>query len=232
MGVEMPTTTCAPSSRLAHPQAHKNRNGSTMRFIKAGLLCLLLCLGGLLLAGCASAATGTTAARVTPTASPTVRPEESVTVMVTVEQQGSVAAHNVHLLVTILVTNHTTRDIIISIPFCNSPNPPVIIEVVDTTGKTIWETNLWNGMCPLMKPRDAVRLAPNATQRWVITNDLSHGSVQYGNAPPGPPPLVANETFTVRATLLQWHQGSVEDIGNPSVPQGQDVVGGATIVPR
>jgi hypothetical protein len=172
-------------------------------------------------------------ATVAPTATPT--PPPAVTVAVTVEQQGTVAARNVHLLATVAVTNHTDSAINITIPSCVSPIPPILIEVVDTTGKTIWETNIFLGAsCPYIPPRDLFLLPAGATHRWSIPNDLSHNSVefQYVNPPPGPPPLVANASYTVRATLLQWHQGSVADIGNPNVPQGGDVVGEAVVVLR
>ena len=205
-------------------------------FLPVVLVALLVAIVSALV-GCAPATSGASrtgahkaTATTAPTATPTPPPE--VTVAVMVEQQGMVAAQDVHLLVTVAATNRTNSAIGISIPFCNSPVPPVIIEVVNAESMKIWQTHLFGGSCPFISPRDAVSLAPGETHRWTIENDLSHGSVEYGDPPSGPPPLVANASYTVRATLLQWHQGSVEDIGNPNVLQGQDVVGEAVVVLR
>jgi hypothetical protein len=208
----------------------------TLPFLPAALVALLVAISSVLV-DCALSTSGpsgtgatATTAPTAPTATPT--PPPAVTVVVTVEQQGTVAAQDLHLVVTVAVTNHTNSAIRISIPFCNSPVPPVIIEVVNAESKTIWQTHLFGGSCPFISPRDAASLAPGETHRWTIENDLSHGSVEYGDPPSGPPPLVANASYTVRATVLQWHQGSVEDIGNPNVLQGQDVVGEAVVVLR
>ena len=212
--------------------------GCTMKlpFLPIMLVALLATLS-CALAGCVLSTPGTGAPRATATSAPTATPTPppAVTVAVTVEQQGTVAARNVHLLATVAVTNHTDRAINITIPDSCSPNPPILIEVVDTTGKTIWETNIFLGAsCPYIPPRDLFLLPPGATHSWSIPNDLSHNSVefQYVNLPPGPPPLVANGSYTVRAALLYWHQGSVADIGNPNILQGGHVVGEAVVVLR
>ena len=63
-------------------------------------------------------------------------------------------------------------------------------------------------------------------------NDLSHASAEFGRSPPGPPMLAAGATYTVKATLLQWHVGGVDDLSKPGVIQGQDVIGESTIVLR
>ena len=206
-------------------------------FLPVVLVALLASISSAL-AGCAlslpgASSTGNGQATATSAPSATPTPPPAVTVAVTVEQQGMVAAQNVQLLVTVAVTNHTNGAMGISFPYCNSPDPPILIDVLNGKGTTIWQTHLFEGPCPpLIHPIDVAQLAPGQTHRWTIANDLSHGSVQYGNPPPGPPPLVANASYTVRATLLQWHQGSVEDIGNPNVVQGQDVVGEAVVVLR
>ena len=205
-------------------------------FLPVVLVALLAAIS-LALAGCALSTPGTGAPRATATPAPTVTPTPppAVTVAVTVEQQGTVAARNVHLLATVAVTNHTDRAINITIPNCLSPNPPILIEVVDTTGKTIWETNVRLGAsCLDIPPRDLLQLPAGATHSWDIPNDLSHNSVefQYVNLPPGPPPLIANGSYTIRATLLYWHQGSVADIGAPNVLQGGHVVGEAVVILR
>ena len=204
------------------------------------MLVALLAVISCALASCALStpgASGTGSGQATATSAPSATPTSppAVTAAVTVEQQGTVAARNVHLLATVAVTNHTDRAINITIPSCVSPIPPILIEVVDTAGKTIWETNIRLGAsCPYIPPRDLFLLPAGATHSWSIPNDLSHNSVefQYVNPPPGPPPLVANGSYTVRATLLYWHQGSVADIGNPNVLQGGHVVGEAVVALR
>ena len=218
-------------------RARVAQHGAMRRTFLPVVMVALLATLSCALAGCALSTPGTGALRATATVAPTATPTPppAVTVAVTVEQQGTVAARNVHLLATVAVTNHTSRAINITIPDSCSPNPPILIEVVDTTGKTIWETNIFLGAsCPYIPPRDLLQLPAGATHSWDIPNDLSHNSVefQYVNLPPGPPPLVANGSYTIRATLLYWHQGSVADIGAPNVLQGGHVVGEAVVVLR
>lgn len=155
-----------------------------------------------------------------------------VTVAVTVAQQGTVVQQNVKLLATVTITNHANVLVGITDPTCNSPYPPVLIEVDDSAGRPVWQTHLWDGSCPLVPPRDLLSLLPGASQIWTITNDLSRASVEVGISPPGPPMLAPGATYTVKATLLQWHEGSVDDLGKSGVIQGQDVIGETTIVLR
>jgi hypothetical protein len=209
-------------------------NHQRLPFLPVALSALLMAIASAL-TGCTLSmpglsGTGAPEATAAPIATPP--PPPKVTVAVIVEQEGTVAAHNVQLLVTVAVTNQTTAPISITGTSCNSPNPPILIDVLNTEEKIIWQTHLFDGPCPHVQPIDVAHLAPHAIQRWTIANDLSHNSIQYGNAPPGPPPLVANASYTVRATLEKWHQGSVEDIGNPNVVQGQDVTGDAVVVLR
>ena len=229
------------SQRTTSQQSVRTRSapssGMRLSFLPMTLVALLVALS-CALASCALSTPGasvTGAPRATVTVAPTATPTSppAVTVAVTVEQQGTVASHDVHLLAMVAVTNHTNGAIGISFPYCNSPDPPILIDVLNGEGTTVWQTHLFEGPCPpLIHPIDVAQLALGQTRRWTIANDLSHGSVQYGNPPPGPPPLVADASYTVRATLLQWHQRSVEDIGNPNVLQGQDVVGEAVVVLR
>lgn len=232
MGTEMLTQTCPPVPPCPAYTLARQSNFKLLHHSRVGLLLLLPCLIVLGLLGCAPSVHRQAANTLTPSPSATAHPMEPVTVVVAVEQEGTVAEHNVHLLVTVSVTNHTSRPINITVPGCNSPDPPVLIDVMDTAGKTVWQTHLWSGSCPLTDPRDALTLAPSAIQRWTIANDLSRGSVQYGNPPPGPLFLSVGTSYTVKAMLLQWHQGSVQDIGNPDVPQGIDVVGEISVVLR
>lgn len=200
------------------------------------LSCVVRVAVGLLIGAVIIGVTGCGASSVRPAArtaaSTSAGSTPPVTVSVSVVQLGAVAEHNVKLIATITVSNHTSQAIKVVVPYCNTPNPPVLVEVDDAAGSAVWQTHLWDGPCPFMPPRDAEGIGPSASITWVVANDLSKPSMFVGVPPGGSLHLQAGARYLVRVTLLEWHQGSLKDLGTPSVPQGIDVVGTTSVVLR
>jgi hypothetical protein len=191
-----------------------------------GLLMSVIAIG---IVACGANATRSTTR---PAADGTASSAPPVTLSVFVTQRGMVAQRNVELITTIMVTNHTNQPIKVVAPYCSTPLPPVLIEVDDVTDQPIWQTHLWDGPCPFMPPRDVQSISPSASITWVVTNDLSKPSLFVGVPPDGSLRLQAGATYIVRVTLLEWHQGDLNDLGTPGIPQGTDVIGTASIVLR
>lgn len=163
--------------------------------------------------------------RTAPTATTTPPPPQA-TVTVTAVEQGSIAAKNAELLATATITNHTDAPIFITSIDC--PHPTLQLELRDASGATLWHNEDAYMTCPLPAayPSDTWIVAANASldRQMTATFFTSLPSSRW-ISPASPASLRAGDPYTVVATVRQWHQGKLSDIGNPAVPQGTNVTG-------
>lgn len=176
------------------------------------------------LAGCTPLGSSTRP-RTAPTATPTSPPPQ-VTVAVTAVPHGSIAAQNADLLATVTITNHTNAPVFITSIGC--PHPTLQLELHDASGAMLWhnEDTYINCPIPATHPSDSWIVAANASLVRQLTATFFTPRPSLRWIPPASPAsLSAGTPYTVVATVRQWHQGKLSDIGNPAVPQGKDVSG-------
>ena len=201
------------------------------RLIQAarGSTLLFLCALAMTLSGCSASAAGgnpaatmTAGARVTQVIQPLV-------VALTVSQRGTLAARNVQLNIAVTITNNTST--VVAITDVGCPYPTIVTELRDPAGSALWHNYAPYVSCPYFAtlPHDTWTILAGASVSEPLTADLyvpSMSSQWIGSA--GPYVLRAGVTYTLVASVLQWHQGPLADIGKPG--QGRNVSGQATIV--
>lgn len=176
------------------------------------------------LTGCTSLGSSTRP-RSVPTATPTPLPR-LVTVAVAAVPHGSIADKNAEFLATVTITNHTNAPIYITSIGC--PHPTLQLELRDASGATLWHNEDAYVNCPIFatKQSDMWIVAASASLVRQLTATFFTSLPSSRWIPPASlGSLRAGISYTFVATVRQWHQGELGDIGNPAVPQGKDVSG-------
>lgn len=182
-----------------------------------------------LLAGCSAFATAPSAARHTPV--PPVQAAGPVEVTVAVVQQGSLATHDARLSIAVTIANHTSAPIAIARIGCHYK--AIALELYDSNGVSLWQNDVEYVACPLEagRPQDVWNIGAQSSILQFESADL-FGPASTSNVwqpPATPASLDASKTYTLIARVRKWHQGTVDDIGRPDIPQGDYVPGQTTI---
>jgi hypothetical protein len=158
---------------------------------------------------------------------------QPLVVAVTVSQRGTLAASDVQLAIAVTITNHTSAAVAITDVGC--PYPTIVTELRDPVGTTLWHNYAPDGNCVYFAtlPRDIWTIPAGASVSQPLTADLYLPSISsWWIESAGPYVLRAGVTYTLVASVLQWHQGTLSDIGEPGIMNGRNVSGQATIVLR
>lgn len=193
-------------------------------YVLVALVCILL--PQVALAGCSAVATAPYVATYTPV------PPAQIPVEVTVAavQQGSLTTRDVRLTIAVTITNHTRAPIAIALIGCHYK--AIAIELRDARDVSIWHNDAEYIACPLGagSPRDVWKIAAGASMTQSELATLFNPSNWQNWQPPATPAsLDTSATYTLIARVRKWHQGTVDDISRPDVPQGDYVPGQTTI---
>lgn len=153
-------------------------------------------------------ATSTAAAQATKAATP-------VLLTLQVSQQGTLAAHNARLIVTVTVTNQANAPSHIVQRGC--PYPLLLLKLSDPAGN--WIQNNMAINCPHSGGDvDVQTIAAGGTWTHTLDDDVSYITSLRAGIP-----------YTITLDLLEWHQGSLDASGHPlpSELQGSDVIASA-----
>ena len=195
-GLARPASNILPTMPTGASDQTSQCVGVRCRFhgsLLAALLLTALALGGCSTSSRTHNATASAIATVTMTPTPLPQP---VQVTLTVEQQGSVADHTLHLITTTTVSNHTSGSIgllryyVVPAPFT------IVFTVMSSNGTRLWDNRTADSPY-FVNPVDITRIAPESALTWTNTLDLSHVEG-----------FIANLRYTVTATV-QWHSGPV-----------------------
>ena len=218
-----------PSSRRpARP--HRATNWHHFSRLRASVLLsavvLLVAACGARVAGSGSTATPLATATATATPGPVV-------LGVSVVQQGTVAQHNVKLIVSLQISNTTDQPLhLVQTPCTWGLGLPVLIEVDDASGHAVWQSPLYGFHCIMQEGPPGViqTVAAHASITWAITSDLSKPSAPYGYPALSTYHLYAGAKYVVKAQLAGWYQGTMNDASTPTGPSDWNMIGQTTIV--
>jgi hypothetical protein len=134
-----------------------------------------------------------------------------------VTQQGTLAAGNAHLLVTLTVTNQTDQPIQIADPGCRIP--PLVFEIHDATNQTLWASWVEPGSCPSLvgSSLDRLTVAAGSAYHTTINGDLALVTRL------GAPEMQAGAPYTIMGKLWIWRQGTLDQYKQSAVLSGRNL---------
>jgi len=197
----------------------------------SGCTLFALCALAVTLGGCSAGAAGGHA-RTTMTAGVRVTPgTQPLVIALTVSERGTLAARDVQLDIAVTITNNTPAALAITDVGC--PYPTIVAELRDPSGAALWHNYAPYVSCPYFAtlPHDTWTVPAGASMSRPLTADLDAPSISsqwIGSA--SADFLRVGTTYTLVATVLQWHQGALADVGKLAIMQGRNVSGEAPVV--